>query len=120
MRARPEAAQEYPWPERIPGTGRTYFPVQLSIAIQDLRKARPWSPKELADRAHVAESTIRSIEKGDRGVGEEVQSRIAFAFGMQPSEGSAVAEGITHARCQQIVCERRLREAEKEARKAAQ
>ena len=98
MQVRQLQPGEFPWPEMMEDSGKTLFSVQLSIAITDLRKEHGWSPKQMSPRAHVSESTIRAIENGKRGVGEDIQARIAFAFGLRSSELDALAEAVPRER----------------------
>ncbi len=58
-------------------------PKRLSTVIRELREAKGWSQKALAERAHVTDAYIAMLETGKRkSPSLDVLNRIARALGV--------------------------------------
>lgn len=66
------------------GGEKSALPPRIARVIKKLRKARGFTQKELAERAGISESAMRSYELGDRKPKPEVTERIAMALRVRP------------------------------------
>lgn len=71
------------------GGEKSALPPRIARVIKKLRKARGLTQKELAERAGISESAMRSYELGDRKPKPEVTERIAMALRVRPEYLSA-------------------------------
>jgi transcriptional regulator with XRE-family HTH domain len=62
-------------------------PVTPALPLEQWRRRRPWTQKELAESAGVSVGTVRGIEHGYyKSVRPRVIRAIAGALGLQPAE----------------------------------